>query len=203
MHDNFVPVPADKANNNVIVVCKKYYLDVVIMELGSTNTYKKVNSDCTINRHLDYMLKSGIDVCEQHERLPSFYWLPKLHKTPYGTRFIAASNRCTTKQLSALLTSCFKTIINHFKQYCNGIYKHTGVNCFWIIDNSKEVLDRLQNINKNSRATSFDSYDFATLYTNIPHDELKNNIRVLVREAFKDRGAKYLVVDRHEMHTGL
>ena len=118
------------------------------------------------------MLNSGIDVCEQHERLPSFYWLPKLHKTPYGTRFIAASNRCTTKQLSALLTS-------------------------WIIDNSKEVLDRLQNINKNSRATSFDSYDFATLYTNIPHDELKNNIRVLVHEAFKVRGAKYLVVNRH------
>ena len=99
---------------------------------------------------------------------------------------------CTTKQLSALLTSCFKTIITHFKQYCNGIYKHTGVNCFWIIDNSKEVLDRLQNINKNSRATSFDSYDFATLYTNIPHDELKNNIRVLVREAFKVRGAMYI-----------
>ena len=59
------------------------------------------------------------------------------------------------------------------------------------------MLDRLQNINKNSRATSFDSYDFATLYTNIPHDELKNNIRVLVREAFKVRGAKSLVVDRH------
>ena len=72
LHDNFVLVPADKANNNVIVVCKKYYLDVVIMELGSTNTYKKVNSDCmsVINRHLDYMLNSGIDVCEQHERLP-------------------------------------------------------------------------------------------------------------------------------------
>ena len=95
-------------------------------------------------------------------------------KHHYGTRFIAASNRCTTKQLSALLTSCYKTIITHFKQYCSGIYKHTGVNNFWIIaiDNSKEVLDRLQNINKNSRATSFDSYDFATVYTNIPHDEL-------------------------------
>ena len=28
-------------------------------------------------------------------------------------------------------------------------------------------------------------------------DELKNNIRILVREAFKVRGAKYLMVDRH------
>ena len=53
--------------------------------------------------------------------------------------------------LSSLLTSCFKTILIHYKQYCSGIYKNTGVNCFWIIDNSMEVLDRLRNINRTSR----------------------------------------------------
>ena len=104
---------------------------------------------------------------------------------------------CTTKQLSSLLTSCFKTILIHYKQYCDGIYSHSGVNCFWIINNSTEVLDRLHQINKTSRARKFDSYDFATLYTNIPHNALKNNIRSLVREAFKIRGAKYIIVDRH------
>ena len=26
------------------------------------------------------MVKNDIDVQEQHEQLPSFYWLPKLHK---------------------------------------------------------------------------------------------------------------------------
>ena len=77
------------------------------------------------------------------------------------------------------------------------IYRHTGVNCYWVIDNSKEVLDRLHNINKVSGAKCFDSFDFATLYTNIPHDGLKSNIRNLVREAYKVRGAKYLIVDRH------
>ena len=64
-----------------------------------------------ISRHLDYMVKNKIDVQEQHEQLPSFYWLPKLHKKPYGARFIAAFNKCTTKQLSSLLTFCFKTIL--------------------------------------------------------------------------------------------
>ena len=33
-----------------------------------------------ISRHLDYMVKNDIYVQEQHEQLPSFYWLPKLHK---------------------------------------------------------------------------------------------------------------------------
>ena len=199
LHENFVLVPADKAANNVIVVCKKYYLDVVINELSSTSTYTEVHVDCmdVVCRHVEYMMRNRIALHMQQEKLPSFYWLPKLHKTPYGSRFIAASNKCTTKQLSTILTSCFKTIMMHFKQYCQGIYRHTGVNCFWVIDNSKEVLDRLHNINKTSSAKSFDSYDFATLYTNIPHDALKNNMRKLVREAYKVRGAKYLIVDTH------
>ena len=30
LHDDFVLVPADKAANNVIVVCKKYYIEKLI-----------------------------------------------------------------------------------------------------------------------------------------------------------------------------
>ena len=41
------------------------------------------------------------------------------------------------------------------------------------------------------------AYTIATLYTNIPHNALKNNVRSLVPEAFKIRGAKYIIVDRH------
>ena len=53
------------------------------------------------------------------------------------------------------------------------------------------VLDRLRNINRTSGAKSF---DFSTLYTNIPHEALKINIRNLIREAFKVRGSKYIIV---------
>ena len=140
-------------------------------------------------------MKNDIDVQEQHEQLPSIYWLPnyKLHKKPYGSRFIAASITCTIKQLSPLLTSCFKTIYYIY----DGIYNHSGINCYWIINNSTEVLDELHQINKTSRARKFYRYDFTTLYTNIPHNALKNNIRSLVRETFKIRGAKYIIVDGH------
>ena len=63
-----------------------------------------------------------------------------MHKNPIGSRFIAASSACTTKPLSQLLTSSLKLITKHFKQYCEGIARNTGVNCFWIIDNATEVL---------------------------------------------------------------
>ena len=40
LHENYVLVPADKAANNVKVVCKKYYLDVIVNELKSSSTYR-------------------------------------------------------------------------------------------------------------------------------------------------------------------
>ncbi len=30
-------VPADKAGNNVIIVCKKYYIETLVKELGMDN----------------------------------------------------------------------------------------------------------------------------------------------------------------------
>ena len=55
-------VPSDNASNNVSVVCKKYYVDVVIKELIMSNTYKEVHKNNVnvniISRHLDYMVKN-------------------------------------------------------------------------------------------------------------------------------------------------
>ena len=38
LHDDSVLVPADKAANNVTVVCKKYHLESLIKELGISTT---------------------------------------------------------------------------------------------------------------------------------------------------------------------
>ena len=47
--------------------------------------------------HVDYMNGQNINVPTALRNLPSFYWLPKMHKNPIGSRFIAASSACTTK----------------------------------------------------------------------------------------------------------
>jgi hypothetical protein len=124
-----------------------------------------------------------------------FYWLPKFHKQPYGARFIAAYSKCTTKPISKLLTSCLNTISTHFKQYCGGIYSRTGVNCYWIIQNSQQVLSALNTINYFSTAKHFDSYDFSTLYTSIPHASLKQALTALIKEAYRVRDNIFLVAD--------
>ena len=47
--------------------------------------------------------KFGLFVDEDYSKLPTLYWLPKLHKRPYKSRFIANSSACTTSELSILL----------------------------------------------------------------------------------------------------
>ena len=74
LHDfqrQFVLVPADKAANNFIVVCKKFYLNVVLNELSNTDTHLHDDrcSQCVILDHLQYINKLNINVEPEHEDL--------------------------------------------------------------------------------------------------------------------------------------
>ena len=197
--EQYVLVPADKATNNIIVVCR----NTTELSIVNPSTYISVNKDCStlIAERVVDLAKWNIAVASKMKRLPTLYWLPKLHKSPYGSRFIAALDICTTKPLSRLLTGCLSLVMTHFREYCEGIFKNTGVNCFWIINNSQQVVNTLQNINITSTAKHMDSYDFSTLYTSIPHASLKNNINILIDEAFKVRGAQYLACNKMLLDT--
>ena len=64
LHSGYVLVQADKAANNVIVVCKKYYLEVVTREITATTTYEPVtwDKDDIIREHLRFMRNNHIVV---------------------------------------------------------------------------------------------------------------------------------------------
>ena len=85
--------------------------------------------------------KFWVFVDEDHNRLPVLYWLPKLHKQPYKSRFIANSSSFTTTELSILLTSCLTAIKNHVIKYCTTVYERNGKRLFWSIKNSGEILN--------------------------------------------------------------
>ena len=47
---------------------------------------------------------------EEDQNLPYLYWTPKLRNSSYKDRFIAGSSKCTTEDLSCLLTKLLSAI---------------------------------------------------------------------------------------------
>jgi hypothetical protein len=44
VHDKYVIIPADKASNNIVFVCKSYYFECLIKELGiDSNTSMEIS----------------------------------------------------------------------------------------------------------------------------------------------------------------
>ena len=95
LHSKYVFTPIDKGNN-VIIIWKRYYVDVLKEELNSKSTYvpAQLTKDKLILHHIDALAKSNIKIDKLD--LPTFYWLPKLHKNPYKLRFISNSSHCST-----------------------------------------------------------------------------------------------------------
>ena len=74
---------------------------------------------------------------EEDKNLPYLYWNPKLHKVSFKHRFIAGSSKCTTKDLSCLLTKVLTTVKDVLIRYCNTKTSCNRVNSIWIVKNSK------------------------------------------------------------------
>ena len=91
-HRKYVLVPADTAANNVVVVCRLHYINTLKQELNGTKAYEETSIDekSVVYSHSNEIPnKFAVDVKERKVRLPTMYWLPKLHKRPYKARFIA------------------------------------------------------------------------------------------------------------------
>ena len=118
-------------------------------------------------------------------------------------RFIACSSKCTTKQLSSLLTKILTVIKTGLEKYCSIKTSHTGVNNMWILKNSTNALSSLGHLGVH-RATSIQTFDFSTLYTSIPHDLLKSRMNNLINNAFKHKNGAtpyiYIKVGRNKSH---
>ena len=121
--------------------------------------------------------------------------IPKFHKRPYKYRFIAGASNATTKRLAIDVNLCLKLIKKIHKGYCKSIYYRNGYNYFWSMDNSKEVLDKLNNVNNPS---SIHTYDFSTLYTNLPLDLVRNELFEMIDRYFdinERKSNKYIVLN--------
>ena len=162
---------------------------------NGTKVYEEASIDekSVVYSHSNEIPKQfAVDVKERQDRLPTMYWLPKLHKRPYKARLIANSSSCTTTELSKLLTSCLTAIKAKVIKYCETMYERSRKNMFWPIKNSGEVLSKLKD--KGYQATSLSTYDFSTLYTTLPHYLIKDKLLELIERTFYKKEGKLLLV---------
>ena len=123
--------------------------------------------------------------------------------SPVKHRFIAGFSKCTTKQLSSLLTKILTVIKTGQEKYCSVKTSHTGVNNMWILKNSTNLLPSLVHLGVRE-ATSIQKFDFSTLYTSIQHDLLKSRMSNIMNNVFKHKNgaARYthIKVGRNESY---
>ena len=122
------------------------------------------------------------------------YWVPKMHKKPSKQWFIAASACCSTKQLPAAIIKCLKVIDRYHEYAAKRSYTCCGMNSYWIIGNSSKVHKMIAESNARKNVENIATYDFSTLYTNIPHDKLKERMSSVINDAYEGDGHKYISV---------
>ena len=205
LKNKYVICRVDKAANNYVFICKKFYTLKLLNELGfdeanlhsvGNETYQPCEEDEEsiverISTHLRDNFEITID--EKDKRLARFFWNPKLHKTPYKARFIAGARHCVTKPLNVLLNSSLKLLKEHFEKYCDAIYNNSGINPFWNIDSSEKFLNKL----KSCEVYNLQVYDFTTLYTKLELTEVENMLSEVIDLIFSERN-KYICIAKYD-----
>ena len=185
-HRKFVIVTVDKASKNFAIVCKKFYVSKLISEISGNDTYLQSDKDLdTIVKENEEMCKKfGLTLSEKFKTLPIMYWIPKMHKNPIGCRFIVASKTCSSKPLTQVISKVFKVIYRHVENFHKKSRFFSGFSKFWVVENSFPVIEHLNRINAKKKAKRISTFDFATLYTTLPHDLLVTVLTSIIKFVF-------------------
>ena len=76
------------------------------------------------------------------------------------------------------------------------VHRDCGINSYWIINNSSKVHDLIKKSNERKDVRNGATYDFSTLYTNIPHSKLKARMASVISAAYEVMGKGYISVYR-------
>ena len=71
------------------------------------------------------------------------------------------------------------------------MYERKGINCFWSIKNSNDILNKLKT--KGFQTSTISTYDFSTLYTTLPHNLIRNQHVDLIENTFRREEVLYEV----------
>jgi len=210
LHRNYVIVPADKASNNYVFVCKNFYLSEISCELGVR--YNRESDSWTYDGNITYQASNEqeIDIIDRHARIatsfktsitpkdrqiPRLFATAKMHKIPHKFRFIAGAKNSSTKSVSIMVHVILQHFRNHLQAYCAASKHNTGISSFWSIVKSMDVVNQLSKpgLRRNGgENVKLISVDFSTLFTSLPHAIIYSNLFMLIDVLFKNSGKQLI-----------
>ena len=157
----------------------KYYIETIINDCrlniksySNIYTLKVNNFYC---EQLRYLKSIGLE-SDVKDILPHIVLFPKLSQ-----RFMVSYAKCIIKPLARNITLGLKAVYNQICRYSNMIFKITGINRNWIVNNNVPIIECFDN---NSNFRNIKTYDFTTLYKSLIHDEIKVALSSVVKLAF-------------------
>ena len=112
---------------------------------------------------------------------PTFYWLPKVNKRPYKSRFIQIQVVALLPFFLSILYLLI-SVKDHVIKYSESAFSNSNVKLFlvhWKVGNSSEVIGKLR-LRLNFQGSQVSSFDVSTLYTSLPHGLIKAKMLSLV-----------------------
>ena len=210
LQKKYIIVPVDKAPNNYSFICKKFYMIIMCKELGisfdmngikvqGNDTYNKDSRDINQIIHAHEKLANAfrIQLDKDDKCIPILHAIPKMHKVPYKFRFIAGARNSSMKNISKLVQRALIFLRRHFRNYCQIAKSRGNIGCYWATDGSIQTVNDMKSIRVQNNTTIFTA-DFASLFTNLPHDLVLSKVMGLVGKCFANSGGKLGLVFTYE-----
>ena len=151
LKEDFVFTPVDKAANNISIICKKFYVDVLDDEIVKSNNFVKCSqkAEDVINTHKEAYENFSRRVSDDIWKLPFVYWTSKMHKTPPKFRYITSGVKSSMSILSEHIGKSLKSLLKSAKFKFKYSKKYNTYNDYFIINDKKEVIEVMENMNAN------------------------------------------------------
>lgn len=108
------------------------------------------------------------DICKEHQDIPKFHGIPKIHKNPWKLRPIVPMHSYVTSQLAIILHHMLLPVQRTFP---------------WICESSRTLASEVAEFNKSSPSSQrLHTGDVTAMYTSIKLGPFREAIQLLLRE---------------------
>ena len=119
-----------------------------------------------------------------------------MHKIPSGLRFVMAGKKCINKLLNKNVTSALKLYYSQIDACHRKTYYFSGTKIFWVRKYNSLPIECINKITKRKNAIQRSTFDFSTLYEEMPNDKLLNILCKIVDFMFRGGTRDYIVINK-------